>query len=56
MCIRDSYTIRVMDGNAALLQACASDPGKFYDVTQSSEITAAFDSLAGKLQQEILTR
>lgn len=40
------YTIRVIDGNAQLLTDCASDPSMFYDVSQTSQLSAAFEKLA----------
>lgn len=43
------YTIRVMDGNAALLKNCASDAGKYYSVTNASQLTTVFSSIAQAL-------
>ena len=40
------YTIRVVDGNAALLQSCASSPSMFYDVQQSSQMAQVFAEIA----------
>ena len=45
------FTIRVMNGNAALLQSCASDPSMFIDVTQPNQMLAAFDTFAQSLVQ-----
>jgi uncharacterized protein YegL len=43
------YTVRVIDGNAALLQDCASDPSMYYDVTSSSQLVAVFSKIAENL-------
>ena len=43
------YTIRVMDGNASLLQACASSPAKFFDVMNASDLNAVFQKIADEL-------
>ncbi|MDO8290408.1 MAG: pilus assembly protein [Parvibaculum sp.] len=43
------YTIRVMDGNATLLRNCASDVGKYYSVTNASQLTSVFQSIAQAL-------
>ena len=42
-------TIRVMDGNAALLQSCASDPGLYYDVQNAGQIQGVFDDIFKKI-------
>jgi Flp pilus assembly protein TadG len=43
------YTVRVIDGNADLLRACASNPTMFYDVEQASELNSVFTSIAQNL-------
>jgi hypothetical protein len=43
------YTVRVIDGNAALLQGCASKPGMYYDVQQASQLNGVFTSIAQTL-------
>lgn len=43
------YTIRVMDGNATLLRNCASDTGKYFSVTNASQLTSVFSSIAQAL-------
>jgi Flp pilus assembly protein TadG len=43
------YTIRVMDGNATLLQNCASDPSMYFSVTSASQLTTVFNSIAQSL-------
>jgi Flp pilus assembly protein TadG len=39
------FTLRVMNGNAALLQNCASDASMYYDITQSNQIASAFEKI-----------
>ncbi len=43
------YTIRVMNGNAGLLEACASSPAKFFDVMNASDLNAVFQKIADEL-------
>ncbi len=43
------YTIRVIDGNADLLRACASDPSMYYDVQSASDLTSVFNAIGGQL-------
>jgi uncharacterized protein YegL len=43
------YTVRVINGNADLLRACASNPTMFYDVQQASELNGVFTSIAQNL-------
>jgi Flp pilus assembly protein TadG len=43
------YTIRVIDGNASLLQACASKPDMFYNVQNASELNDVFTTIAQSL-------
>lgn len=50
------FTIRVVDGNASLLQSCASDPSMFFDVTQSNQLAAAFTSVMHNMAQPHLTQ
>lgn len=50
------YTIRVMEGNQALLQACASNPGMYYNVNRASEIAPVFEEIARGLQQLRIAR
>ena len=52
------YTLRVevKTGSSNVLQECASDPEKFYDVADSSKLTAAFQDIAGSIQKLRLAR
>jgi Flp pilus assembly protein TadG len=43
------YTVRVINGNANLLQACATNPTMYYDVQQASELNSVFSSIAQNL-------
>jgi Flp pilus assembly protein TadG len=43
------YTVRVINGDAALLQGCASKKSMYYDVQQADQLNAAFDSIAQNL-------
>ncbi|HEX5377825.1 MAG TPA: pilus assembly protein TadG, partial [Phenylobacterium sp.] len=45
------YTVRVevTSGSSTVLKNCASDPDKFYDVQDVAQLTAAFDSIAGSI-------
>lgn len=43
------YTVRVLDGNASLLQGCATKPEMYYDVQQADELNAVFSAIAQTL-------
>lgn len=43
------YTVRVIDGNASLLQSCASRPDMYYDVQNSSQLNTVFTTIAQNL-------
>ncbi|MGE0750136.1 MAG: VWA domain-containing protein [Variibacter sp.] len=43
------YTVRVLDGNASLLQGCASKPEMYYDVQNSSQLNLVFTDIAQNL-------
>ena len=43
------YTVRVINGNASLLQGCATKPAMYYDVQQADQLNAAFGSIAQNL-------
>jgi len=43
------YTIRVVDGNEALLKSCATSPDMYYSVTDASQLTTVFDTIARQL-------
>lgn len=43
------YTVRVIDGNAALLKSCATKPDMYYDVDQADELSGVFSAIAQNL-------
>jgi hypothetical protein len=43
------YTVRVVNGNASLLQGCATKPSMYYDVQEAGQLNAAFGAIAQKL-------
>jgi uncharacterized protein YegL len=43
------YTIRVINGNAALLRNCATKPSMYYDVQNSSQLNGVFSAIAQNL-------
>jgi len=43
------YTVRVINGNASLLQGCATNPSMYYDVQQASQLNSVFTSIAQNL-------
>jgi Flp pilus assembly protein TadG len=43
------YTVRVIDGNASLLQGCATSANMYYDVQQASQLNSVFNSIAQNL-------
>ncbi|CAN5400195.1 hypothetical protein BH10PSE5_BH10PSE5_29910 [soil metagenome] len=52
------YTVRVevTSGSSTLLQNCASTPDKFYDVQNVSDLQAAFDAIAGSIDNLRLSK
>jgi hypothetical protein len=45
----DLWTIRVIDGNASLLQACATKPAMYRNVQDASQLNQVFDEIARAL-------
>ncbi len=43
------YTVRVINGDATLLQNCATNPTMYYDVDQADELNGVFSSIAQNL-------
>jgi Flp pilus assembly protein TadG len=43
------YTVRVIDGNVSLLQACATNPSMFFDVQNASQLNTVFSAIAQNL-------
>ena len=52
------YTVRVevKSGSSSLLKNCATDPDKFFDVQNVSQLGAAFDAIAGSIDNHRLTK
>jgi Flp pilus assembly protein TadG len=50
------YTIRVMEGNATLLQNCASDPSMYFEVTQANDMVAVFTKIASAVSTLRISR
>ena len=50
------YTVRVIDGNATLLQGCATKPSMYYDVQQASQLNSVFSSIAQNLANLRITK
>lgn len=49
------YTIRVINGDEALLKGCASEPSMYYNVQNASELDPIFKSIANEISQVRLT-
>ena len=43
------YAIRVINGNASLLQQCATNPTMYYDVQNASQLNSVFGAIAQNL-------
>ena len=43
------YTVRVIEGNASLLQDCASTPSMYYNVEDASQLNSVFNAIAQNL-------
>jgi len=43
------YTVRVINGDAELLQGCATNPTMYFDVQQASQLNSVFSSIAQNL-------
>ncbi|PTM52299.1 vWA domain-containing protein [Phreatobacter oligotrophus] len=45
------FTVRVIEGNAALLRACATDPSMYFNVTNSGGIGDAFKAITSMIKR-----
>lgn len=45
------YTVLVMAGDSAIMQQCASDPGKYFALTQAGQIVTTFNQIGTALAQ-----
>ena len=50
------YTVRVIDGDATLLQGCATKPTMYYDVQAASQLNSVFSSIAQNLANLRITQ
>ncbi len=50
------YTVRVLDGSEQLLRDCASSPELYYNITNASQLTGVFRSIASDLGQLRISR
>jgi Flp pilus assembly protein TadG len=50
------FTVRVIEGNLALLQGCATTPSMFYDVQVASQLKDVFASIAASLSGARLSK
>jgi Flp pilus assembly protein TadG len=50
------YTIRVIDGDAALLRRCASQTTMYYEVSTAAQLIPVFQSIAAQIGQLRLTQ
>lgn len=49
------YSIKLIDGNAALLRDCASEPSMFYEVKSAAELTPVFQAIGNEIAAIRLT-
>jgi Flp pilus assembly protein TadG len=50
------YTVLVMSGNSSVLQTCASDPTKYFELTTAGQIVTAFNQIGTELANLHLSR
>lgn len=50
------YTVRLMEGNEALLRSCATSPAMYYNVTAASQLMTVFETIAKTLTQLRIAR
>jgi len=43
------YAIRVINGNASLLQSCASSPTMYYDVQDATQLSGVFNAIGSQI-------
>jgi Flp pilus assembly protein TadG len=43
------FSIRMIEGNATLLKACASDPDNYHDIQAATELTTAFRAIGNEI-------
>lgn len=47
--VDELYTIRVIEGNEALLRQCASTPEHFYNISRADDLTVVFEEIARRI-------
>ncbi|MEM7215521.1 MAG: pilus assembly protein [Pseudomonadota bacterium] len=47
--VDEVYTVRIVDGNAALLQQCATSSEHFYDITNANQLDGVFADIAREI-------
>jgi Flp pilus assembly protein TadG len=50
------YTVRLMEGNEALLRSCATSPAMYYNVTAANQLMTVFETIAKTLTQLRIAR
>jgi hypothetical protein len=50
------YTVRVINGDAALLKSCATKPSMYYDVQDALQLSSVFSSIAQNLANLRITK
>jgi Flp pilus assembly protein TadG len=50
------YTVKVIEGDSAMLRTCASDPKYFYDLTSASQLNATMSGIFKSIYQTHLTQ
>lgn len=48
------YSVRVIDGNAAVLQSCASTPAKYFDISSASQLDDVFQEISDQIWQSMI--
>ncbi len=50
------YTVLVMEGNAALLRECASDPAMFFEIRSANQLLSVFETIGSQIANLRLSR
>ena len=50
------YTVLVMSGDSSILKSCASDSGKYFALTQASQMVSTFEDIGTALLQLRISR
>jgi hypothetical protein len=50
------YSVRVIEGNRTVLRNCASTPSNYYEVSNASQLTSVFESIANRIGAIRLTQ